>query len=408
MAVETGVTPYATDSGWEGDSAGEVRASDEVRQEDRGTTTPTPPVTPPAGVMDVADDDVVPGYEAPPADTDDDDPPEEPPADETDDEREAREAGESKRQSKKRTWAERQAEERRRVAKIKDERVREERLLADLRRQRTELAATPAPDPKAAAAAVAPVGPDKEPSWEEYEDAGKSLSEFFRDMRAWDNAQSDAKITKAIDEARKAGREETVKELETRRAADREDKIASEFISRRDDYFAKNPGLLELGQRTIGDLQSPFLNTVVARHPAGMELYHYLAQHPTQARAFQEIVEPHLTQPFITAVRRAQNPVPLITHLVNNPAEAERISALQPADALFELGELVVTLRSNGAKPNASPRPAPAVTRAAPPLRQVAGRHSGPADDDDEKHPDEWSPADLERMRLKRNKQPRR
>lgn len=430
-------TAYDAGEGWEGDSAGsDLRASDTAVADKTPAKTPTPPPATPdktgkAGdppELDVDDDDVLPDDEREPQHAEDDED-EEPGEGETDEEREAREAEErgdtDRKPRKKETWKERQ----RRIATERANLSRETREMQErhdtlaratqeleerhnkLRADLDTLEKQREKRGEEAPAAVAALG--DEPTWEKYDADGKSLDEFHRDHAAWMRksiaAELDAKLSSEIEKARKAGEESTVKRLEEKQRADRELAIHNEFVERRDKYFAEHPGVFELGSRTIGDLNSRFLNTVVVRHPAGMKLYEYLARHPRQAEYFRDRIEPMITQPIIDVVRRSDDPTRLVAYFVSKPEEVRRLAALSPADALIALGELNASLRTSGVQPATSRSSAPLVTRAAPPLRSVAGRHSGRAErDDDEKHPDEWTPADAARIFKKSKAQPRR
>jgi hypothetical protein len=430
-------TSYDAGEGWDGDSAGTAteipRASDIATGKASTTTTTTTVETPP--VRQTPDDDRIPDDDddPDPGDTDDTEDGDEPegtttddrvPDDETDEERQAREDAD-KKPKKRRSWKEevrhrsevrfRLSEERRLEeaarAKTREERQKLERELEDLRRQRAAAPTPTTPDATAAAAKADDIG--EEPTWEKWVDQdGKSPDEFHRAHSAWMRksiaAERDAKLAAAIDEAKAAGKAEAARELEVQRTQEREAAIEQDFITRRDDFFAKNPGIQELADKTIGDLKSEYLSMIITRHPAGMELYGYLANHPRQAQYFAEKIEPLLTQPFVTAIRRAESPVPLVSHLVQNPAEVRRIASLPPADALMALGTLVATLRPAGVTAPASQRPSAPVTNAAPPLRPVAGVRSGGDRKPDDKHPDQWTPADLERMRKDRQKVARR
>jgi hypothetical protein len=434
---------YDVGDGWEGDSGGdEFRGADvkpDKSERPASTTTPVartetparapkgPSDAPPPPKLDVAEDDRIPDDDDEDAEqhaVEDED--EEQGEGDTDEERAERERVEREsRRGGKETWKERQRRIARERAELSEARRRDEELatkarqtvteletrkqtlereLADLQKQREKRGD---PEPEAVAAA------GDEPDWQKYEDEGKTLNEFLRDHAAWLRkavaAERDAKLTAAIEEARTAGQKEATEALQKQQRAERESQIRNEFVSRRDKYFEDNPGLYELGTRTIGDLNSPFLNTVVVRHPQGMKLYHYLAEHPRQARYFRDQIEPMMTQPFVDAIRQAEDPTPLITFLTTKPHEVRRLAALPPADALLALGELNVTLRPAG-EHSATSRPvAPPVTRAAPPLRSVAGRQSRPVSrDDDEGSMDDMTPAQWEKRRQKLNAARRR
>jgi hypothetical protein len=423
------IESYDAGDGWDGDSAGTDLRGSEVAK----TETPKPPVTrptraatavetPPAETETPAetDDDL---GEDDPADVEDDEAPGE---NETDSERQAREQRNADRQQardeqgrftkgkRSRSWHE---EQRRRAAerfRLSEARRQEETELARIRGERerlerelAELRAKPTTEKPAEKPAKTDAD-DPEPDYEQYVEAGKPEA-FHKDHADWLRRtlfkERDEKLSAAIEEAKKAGKEEAAKELETRQAEAREQQLQQEFLTRRDAYFEKNPKVAKLGQQTIPDLRSAFLNTIVVRHPNGMQLYEYLARHPRQAYYFAEHLEPKMTQPFMTALRRADNPALLIGYLAQHPGEVDRLSGLPPADALLALGELNVTLRTAGESDTpTSRRPAPSVTNAAPPLRSVAGRSSGGGGSGTwrDKHPDEWTPADREQQRKDR------
>ncbi|MBA3578940.1 MAG: hypothetical protein H0W42_03045 [Gemmatimonadaceae bacterium] len=401
-------TPYVAEGGWEGDSAGELG---------RAETERTPAVEPGVATDDDVAEELEPDVEDADADEADEDGDSEGAAKDTDDVPDPEEADESKRQGKKRTWAARQAEEKRRVARIKTERETEERTLTETRRQhealKREIATLQTEREQRKAPAPEPIVVGEAPDWDTYQKDNKEFDEFMRDYTQWSKqssladkqsvlAEATAKTSELLDQAREAGRTEAVKQLEERQSKEREQAIILEFQARRDDYFEKNPGVLDRGLETLKNLTSNTLTTIVQRHPNGMLLYDYLAHHPKQATAFQERIEPILTLPMMAAIKRSENPSTIVAYMTRNPAEVKRIADLPPADALMALGELNVTLRTGGVPQDASSRSAPRMTNAAPPLRHVAGRQLGTSDDRDEKHPDEWTQADWDRMRKKK------
>lgn len=71
-----------------------------------------------------------------------------------------------------------------------------------------------------------------------------------------------------------------------------------------------------------------------------------------------------ISPPMATAIMQFENGPQIAYHLGKHPAEAERIAALPPMSAAFELGRLAASLEA--------PK-APAVSRAPDPIRPVAG-----------------------------------
>ena len=80
--------------------------------------------------------------------------------------------------------------------------------------------------------------------------------------------------------------------------------------------------------------------------------------------AVAERADVTISPPMAATIMQIENGPQVAYHLGKNPAEAARIAALPPLNAVFELGRLAASL--------AAPKP-PAVTRAPDPIRPVGG-----------------------------------
>jgi hypothetical protein len=301
--------------------------------------------------------------------------------DDLDDDDKAPEAkGDEAKPKKRETAAERKAVLRAEINALVREREETRRALEAERAPKKPVpepvpaAAAPVKDEKAPEAAAAV--DSEEPDWDAYEASGKTFKEYQHDHAAWLRkviaAEADARASRTASEVVSTARE---RELAIAEVA-RED-------ARREAAMAKYPDWEATIKENLEDVPlTPFVETVVRRHPAGMELLYTLAQHPVESKILATL---QMTRPIMDAVKEATDPAPLLLYFAHHPKEHARIAHLDPPRQLMALGRLSATLSQPDAK-NGSSGVTPPVTQAKPPIRPVGGTRaagSGTRDPDE-------------------------
>ena len=258
------------------------------------------------------------------------------------------------------------------------------------RRRATVKVETDTPATPAEAAKVDPA--DGEPDWDNYEEAGKTFSQYQKDHSAWlrkvMTAEADARAERKAGEILSAERERMMAVADVARQEARLDAIK-----------AKKPDFEERVAANLDDVpQTPFMAAVVRNHAAGYELLDYLADHPAEAQILATF---QWTRPMMDAVKASPDPTPLLSYWANHPQAQARVAHLEPVPALMALGRLAAELSGPGAN-TGSPRQTPPVTAAKPPIRPLGATRSATDASRDEDEP-EFGPAyvkrELERQR---------
>jgi hypothetical protein len=266
----------------------------------------------------------------------------------------------------------RQREDARRAFEA-EEREREQKRAA--RTEPAKPAADKVPDTPAEAAKLEVA--DGQPDWDQYEEAGKTFSEYQKDLRKFFREE-------AVREARLAAKSEVTSLLATNREQDLANREAAAEDARRDAAVAKYPDWAEKIAENLSDVeQTPFMTTVVRRHPAGMDLLYQLAENPAEAKILATLP---MTRPMMDVVKESPDPAPILLYFARHPEEHDRIAHLDPPRQLLALGRLSATLSPDEGAKTGSPSPAPPVTSAKPPIRPVGATRStgGSKDDSDD------------------------
>lgn len=136
----------------------------------------------------------------------------------------------------------------------------------------------------------------------------------------------------------------------------------------------------EAETKTAQDAQEAQFKSVVESFQAKRE--QAMAEYPD----FVEVADSEnvqITVPMGHTIMAAENGPQIQYHLGKNPAEAERISKLPPAQQIFELGRLSAAL--------AAPPPPKAVTKAAAPIEPLGSRSNATAPDLNEMPMDDYA-----------------
>lgn len=198
---------------------------------------------------------------------------------------------------------------------------------------------------------------------------GKSYEEFLEAVDAWrdkDNARVvKAQVDATLEAARQKDKDErtrTETETSTRQAAEA---YQARIVAAR----VKHPDFDAVITENLADLpSSPMVNALVTQTDEGAEILYHFATHPDVAEIVAEF-EP--TRPMMDAFLDSKTPLKLLSHFAQHPDEFHRLTTLRPVSVIREIGALEAQL---GVAPRTGSTPVvPAVTRAAPPLRPVAG-----------------------------------
>lgn len=200
-----------------------------------------------------------------------------------------------------------------------------------------------------------------QPDWDAYEAEGKTFSQYQKDLTAFFKAE-------AIREAKAAAASMVSSMLKDSRERELTAAEMAKEDARREAAIAKFPDWAEKIEANLGDVdQTPFLATVVRRHPAGMDLLYHLADHPAETKILSTY---DWTRPFMDAMKMEPDPAPLLLYLAHHQEEQERIAHLDPVPALLALGRISAELSRSDAKTGSSER-TPPVTSAKPPIRPL-------------------------------------
>lgn len=250
------------------------------------------------------------------------------------------------------------------------EKYRQKAELEALTREREARAREATPPAPPATPPTPPPAEDK-PTWAAYEAEGKSWDEYADARDAWHEQR--------LDRTRAQIREEAIAELQQQLASEQaraaEASVLRVYHDKLAQLKAARPSFAEEAQEALGDVpQTPFLRDVVTRHPAGVEVYAYLVDHPDEARLLADLT-PEATHAMMDAVSELADPTPLLAYWAERPDEFRRIRALPGRQALLALGALVASFqgpRTPGVN-TGPPAPSAALTTAPPPIRPVAG-----------------------------------
>ena len=202
--------------------------------------------------------------------------------------------------------------------------------VADAERRLRELEARLAPaDPAAAAPATpatpAPAAADPKPRWtgdKGYEAQGKTYADFEDDLEAWEGRAEQRRtgaLTESLTETQKAEREKAEQ-------ADR-DRYFDQRHAQRLEKLRTDPEVAAaLTSKEFEDMPAtPFMTTLVKLHDKGAEVMRHFALNPAEGYEFSNLT---LSREIKEAFRDSENPVGLISALVNDPEEAARIATL--------------------------------------------------------------------------------
>jgi hypothetical protein len=254
-----------------------------------------------------------------------------------------------------------------RVAELRAE---VDRLTAQKHALRRELAAPPPP----AAPPPAPEAPEAPlPKWADYEAEGKSWDEY-----------SDARDAALLARAERAATVKVRQQMAQDERQQRERVLDQQFdanlakarAAHADDFETAVDGVSVV---VIDTPQGQTLMNLVRLHPEGGEIFYQLGTRGALVEALAT-GPVHATNAVAAVLMDPDvDPVAFFDRLT--PESLAKVGAMPPASALVALTKLAV--QANGA--SGSPRPAPPISKAAPPIRPVGGgRTAAPSVDPDD------------------------
>lgn len=225
-----------------------------------------------------------------------------------------------------------------RIAEATKRKHEAESAVADAERRLRDIEARLTPADPAAAAAAAPATPatptptpaaaDPKPRWtgeKGYEAQGKTYAEFEDDLEAWDARAEQRRIseiqktTETLTEAQKTEREKAEQ-------VDRDRYFDQRHRQRLESLRAEPEIAAALASQEFQEMPAtPFMTTLVKLHDQGAEVMKHFALNPAEGYEFSNL---ELSREMKEAFRDSENPVGLISALVNNPEEAARIATL--------------------------------------------------------------------------------
>lgn len=211
------------------------------------------------------------------------------------------------------------------------------------------------------------------PKWSAFDKAGKTYEEFEAAEEEW------LARTFAVVQQRAQGND--TRTLEAVQHRERVTVAKAKYA----DFEEKKAAL-------VGVPASPFLENLITRNAAGMDVLYHLGAHRDEAELLaaltHEANDPNkiLPQLFHTLQETGTDPVPVVSYLATHPEEAQALLDLSPRAALVKIGQILSTAGS-GAKtsgPSGTPAHKPAI-----PFTPVDGGSSMRAGADDDPEPDD-------------------
>lgn len=182
----------------------------------------------------------------------------------------------------------------------------------------------PAPATPAPAEAVA----DPRPRWsgeKGYEAQGKTFEEFEDDTEQWE-ARAESRRLAALSQTTERLTEAQKAEREAAEQADRERYFEQRHRERHQKLITDPEVAAAFESPEFQEMPAtPFMTTLVKLHDKGGEVMKHFALNPAEGYAFSNL---SLSREIKEAFRDSENPVGLISALVNDPEEAGRIAQL--------------------------------------------------------------------------------
>lgn len=211
------------------------------------------------------------------------------------------------------------------------------------------------------------------PKWSAFDKAGKTYEEFEAAEEAW------LAETFAAVQARAQGND-----TRTLEAVQHRERVTA--------AKAKYPDFEEKKSALVGVQASPFLENLITRNAAGMDVLYHLGANRDEAELLAAITheanDPNkiLPQLFHTLQETNTDPVAVVSYLARHPEEAQALLDLSPRAALVKIGQILTTA-GTGAKtsgPSVKPAHKPTI-----PFTPVDGGSSMRAGADDDPEPDD-------------------
>lgn len=219
------------------------------------------------------------------------------------------------------------------------------------------------------------------PKWSAFDKAGKTYEEFEAAEERW------LAETFAAVQARAQGND-----TRTLEAVQHRERVTA--------AKAKYPDFEEKKSALVGVQASPFLENLITRNAAGMDVLYHLGANRDEAELLaaltHEANDPNkiLPQLFHTLQETNTDPVAVVSYLATHPEEAQALLDLSPRAALVKIGQIISTAGSGAKTPVGPSKSAPKPTIPFAPIdggsSMRAGADDDPEPDDSPENEDAW------------------